>query len=369
MGQRSEDEEDKLAKTLIVAVYVPTYNRAERLQATLSSLLEQTWGDFYLTVVDDCSTDDTAGMVAGFNDPRLRYVCNAERLGMCGNWNRCVELALEGEAPYVLIAHDDDWYAPKLLEREIEFLEKNRRAGLVYPAFHYYNEAEGRFSSRKPYSEDRLMTAIEALDELCFKGKYCIATPAVLARRDAYMRAGSFDASFKICPDLDLWWRMLEHYDIGYINEHLHIHTVHKSQVSSSPNAVEDTIGQKELKRTLDRALERIIARRPDLDAARYQERISHYCAQRALLGAKDALLSGQFLITGRVAQGACGLNRAVDVCLAAAVLQMLNNPVGRFFCLVGVKIWRRVRAKPVPILNSDECKRFLCAKGNPAPK
>ena len=68
-----------MAKTLIVAVYVPTYNRAERLQATLSSLLEQTWGDFYLTVVDDCSTDDTAGMVAGFNDPRLRYVCNAER--------------------------------------------------------------------------------------------------------------------------------------------------------------------------------------------------------------------------------------------------------------------------------------------------
>jgi len=329
-----------------VPICVPTYNRAGSLGIALRSILDQTWRDLSLIVVDDSSKDGTEALVRSFADDRLRYVRNESNLGMTGNWNRCRSLALETGAAYIGIYHHDDYYAPSLLEREVGFLETNPRVGLVYPAFHYHSEADARYSLRRPYSRDRVMTAIEVLDSLCRSGIYCIAAPAVLARQDAYQKAGEFDVSFNICPDLDLWWRMMEFYDIGYISEPLHIHTVHKAQVSSSPRAVADATSQCELKRALDKAWERIASRQMGLDAAKYRECISRYCAKQALLAAKDALLSGEFVAAHKMCRGARQLSCSLNIRWKSIGLRLLANSPGRFFCSAAIGVLRQIRAK-----------------------
>jgi glycosyltransferase involved in cell wall biosynthesis len=78
-----------------VSVCVPVYNGAAYLRECLDSVLAQDYGAFEVLVVDDCSSDDSATIVAEFaaRDRRVRHVRNPRNLGLVGNWNRCVELA------------------------------------------------------------------------------------------------------------------------------------------------------------------------------------------------------------------------------------------------------------------------------------
>src|SRR5574337_302054 len=78
-----------------VSICVPTYNGAAYLADCLDSALAQTFADFELLIVDDCSSDDTLAIATTYarRDPRVRIVVNDATLGLVGNWNRCVRLS------------------------------------------------------------------------------------------------------------------------------------------------------------------------------------------------------------------------------------------------------------------------------------
>ena len=107
-----------------ISVCIPTFNYGRFLPDAIASVTAQTLGDLELIVVDNCSTDDTGGIVAGLAraEPRLRYYRNDRNLGICGNFNRALELA-SGE--YVKILCADDWLAPQALEKSIAVLARH----------------------------------------------------------------------------------------------------------------------------------------------------------------------------------------------------------------------------------------------------
>lgn len=337
-----------------VTICLPTYNGAAWLPKTISCILAQTFLDFKLLIVDNGSTDGTGAVAQSFADARVQYSRHETNLGMTANWNRALALGLKESCDYIGVFHQDDYYAPRLLEREAAFLDANPKTGLVYPAFYYYNEAENRYSLRRPYHRDCSLTAVDALRDVCFERKYAVGTPAVIARKDAFLKAGAFDESFKICPDLDLWWRIAEHFDLGYVCEPLHVHTVHPAQISSSPLAVENAVTQGEIKRALDLAVQRISRRDPTFDAGRYSRGVAHFCAIQALIAAKDALLSGQLDAARRMCRGAVKLRGSLDIRLIASMLIAAAHTPGRIVCLAAVKWLRRLRAAkqaPTPAL------------------
>lgn len=89
-----------------VTIGIPTYNRADRfLRSALECALAQTWEDLEIIVSDNCSTDNTADIVASYSDPRLRYVRQDRNIGANNNFNYCVENA---KGTYFLLYHDDD---------------------------------------------------------------------------------------------------------------------------------------------------------------------------------------------------------------------------------------------------------------------
>ena len=71
---------------------MPTYNGAAFIEETLRSIVNQSYQDFELLIVDDGSTDNTLEIVQSFSDPRIQLHRNPERLGIPGNWNRCLSL-------------------------------------------------------------------------------------------------------------------------------------------------------------------------------------------------------------------------------------------------------------------------------------
>ena len=77
-----------------VSVLIPTYNYAHILDETIESVLAQTYTDFELIIVDNCSQDNTEHVVSKYLiDKRVSYHRNSQNIGLAGNWNKCLELA------------------------------------------------------------------------------------------------------------------------------------------------------------------------------------------------------------------------------------------------------------------------------------
>lgn len=101
-----------------VTIGMPTYNRADRfLRPALERALAQTWDDLEIIVSDNCSTDNTAEIVASYSDPRVRYVRQESNIGANNNFNFCLE---EAKGDYFLLYHDDDEIDPDMVSSCME---------------------------------------------------------------------------------------------------------------------------------------------------------------------------------------------------------------------------------------------------------
>jgi glycosyltransferase involved in cell wall biosynthesis len=120
-----------------VAIGVPLYNGADHIATAIESLLAQTFGDFGLVLVDDCSTDETSALAARYaaEDERVLFVPGEERQGIIRNWRRAYRLALERfpSAEYFAWASDHDLWRPGWLEALVERLDAAPGAVLAYP--------------------------------------------------------------------------------------------------------------------------------------------------------------------------------------------------------------------------------------------
>lgn len=104
-----------------VSVLVPAHNVAAYVSDTLRSISDQTFSDFEVIAVDDCSSDDTWEVLRSWpgRDPRVRVFRNDQNLGMTANWNRCLA---EARSDLVIKLDADDWFRPRALEVLVEAL-------------------------------------------------------------------------------------------------------------------------------------------------------------------------------------------------------------------------------------------------------
>jgi glycosyltransferase involved in cell wall biosynthesis len=182
-----------------VTIALATRNRAGYLQAAIESCLSQTFGEFELLVCDNASQDGTATTVAGFDDPRIRYVRNERDLGMVGNWNRCLELA-RGE----LIANlcDDDLMVPTRLARQVAIFDAHPDTAIVHGDAEMI-DADGRptctWASREFDPAELLHVLVRHHNFLVY--------PSTMIHRRLFERVGRYSDGYQIAADLDLWLR------------------------------------------------------------------------------------------------------------------------------------------------------------------
>lgn len=112
-----------------VSVIIPTYCGAIHLGEAIQSVLDQTWQDFELIIVNDASPDNTDEVMAQFEDPRIRYICHDTNRGVA-NARKTGVMASKGE----IIAHldQDDFFHPDKLRLHVEFLDKHPQIGFTY---------------------------------------------------------------------------------------------------------------------------------------------------------------------------------------------------------------------------------------------
>lgn len=110
-----------------VTVLMPTYNVAPYVKEAVESVLRQTYDDFELLVIDDCSTDNTLDVVREVDDSRIRVVRNERNLGLADNLNRGLSLIT---TEYVARMDGDDIALPYWLEKEMNYLESHPEVGI-----------------------------------------------------------------------------------------------------------------------------------------------------------------------------------------------------------------------------------------------
>ena len=105
----------------VFSVVIPTYNRADKVCRALKSVLNQSFVDFEILVMDDGSTDNTCEVVKGFTDPRIKYEWAENFGGPAAPRNRGLRLA---QGKYVAFLDSDDWWMPNKLEESLVILEQ-----------------------------------------------------------------------------------------------------------------------------------------------------------------------------------------------------------------------------------------------------
>lgn len=107
----------------LVSIVMPSYNTAKYIAETVQSVLAQTYQNWELIIVDDCSTDDTNEVVKPFlRDSRIRYLKNEKNSGAAVSRNRALR---EAKGKWIAFLDSDDLWMPEKLEKQIAFMKEN----------------------------------------------------------------------------------------------------------------------------------------------------------------------------------------------------------------------------------------------------
>ena len=109
----------------LVSIIMPSYNTAKFISETIDSVLAQTYTNWELIIVDDCSKDDTDAAVAKYQDQRIRYLKNEKNSGAAVSRNRALR---EAKGRWIAFLDSDDLWMPDKLEKQIRFMEEKNYA-------------------------------------------------------------------------------------------------------------------------------------------------------------------------------------------------------------------------------------------------
>lgn len=121
----------------LVSIIMPVYNGASTIQASIKSVLSQTYPQWELLIVDDCSMDNTSSMIAQYKeDARIHYYKQSQNLGVAAARNKAISMA---KGRYIAFLDSDDLWMPEKLERQISFMESNHY-GFTYTEYRQFTD-------------------------------------------------------------------------------------------------------------------------------------------------------------------------------------------------------------------------------------
>ncbi len=213
-----------------VSVIIPTYNRAAALQGAIQSVLNQTFEDFELIVVDDASTDNTHEVVKQIEDSRIRYICRDTNRGEAAARNTGI---IQARGAFIAHHDSDDTWLPEKLEKQLErFKGQGDDVGAVYCRFEKVTpEEKSLFPGDWPGQKEGHLFA--QLLESNF-----IGTPTVMTRFACVETVGMFNESLRNVVDWEMWIRLAKRYRILFLDETLVQCDYTGENVSSNPETL-----------------------------------------------------------------------------------------------------------------------------------
>ncbi len=220
-----------------VSVVMSVRNDAVRVERAVRSILDQSFRDLELIVIDDGSTDATAGVLdrLAAGDARLRVI-HQDNTGLTRALIRGCALA-RGE--FIARQDSDDWSHPLRIAEQVALLDSDPGIGFVSCAVRYLGPAD------EPLCVvSRGADSVLATQGLLERREGPPAHGSVLFRRALYAQVGGYRAEFHYAQDSDLWLRMVERARIGYLPEVRYRHRKEPRSTSGAARAAQRRFGE-----------------------------------------------------------------------------------------------------------------------------
>ncbi len=207
----------------LVSVVIPSYNRAGLIGKTIDSVLNQDYPNIEIIVVDDCSSDDTESVIAGYGD-RVIFRRHDENKGAPAARNTGLEIS---RGKYIaFLDSDDTWTYNKISAQMDVMISSDSGTALVYCGMVKIDGNGNVVGEKIPKYRGRIYLKL-------LKDNVIGSTSVPLILKDAVMEVGGFDESLPSRQDLDLWLRLAKRWTVDYDPGKFVNYYVHENRISS----------------------------------------------------------------------------------------------------------------------------------------
>ena len=194
-----------------VTVFIPVYNAEKYLKDTIDSILNQTFKDFELLLINDGSTDKSVEIIESFNDKRIRLVHNEKNMGLPFTRNRALEII---NSEYIALMDSDDISHKDRLKEQVEFLDINRDIDVVGSDFMMFFPNGKKKYVKTPNNPEYIKFY------LIFG--ICIANPSTMLRKSFLNKYNlKYRDNFFVCQDYSFWVDIIKYGKISNISKPL----------------------------------------------------------------------------------------------------------------------------------------------------
>jgi glycosyltransferase involved in cell wall biosynthesis len=252
----------------LISVLMPAYNAEKYIGEAIESVLNQTFTDFELLIINDGSTDKTEEIIRSFNDKRIRYIKNETNLKLIATLNKGIDLA---QGRYIARIDADDMCMPKRFEEQVDFLEKHPNYALC-GSWAYLMNSKSEKTGRIKFIDNHNLLQISLLFSCP------IIHPSVMARTEIFKQFKYSHTALHI-EDLDLWIRIVNAgFKIANIPHFLIKYRWHDANISVENEAFQTAKKFELLKPYIEELVEREISKE-EFDLYTFSFRLYHFGA------------------------------------------------------------------------------------------
>lgn len=218
----------------LVSIILPTYNGANYIKDALDSILKQTYTNWEVIIVDDCSTDNTLEIIQEYaqKDNRIKIITNNTNKKLPASLNIGFEAA-HGE--YFTWTSDDNMYKENAIEYMADFLDKNTDVDLVSCNFDFINEDGSYNNTFTNLVKNRCPLQLV---------KQCNVGACFMYRKGIAQKVGKYNTDMFCAEDYDYWCRVAIAGNIAYSNENLYKYRLNPQSLTATK---QQTIKEKTL--------------------------------------------------------------------------------------------------------------------------
>lgn len=216
----------------LVSVIMPVYNSGKFLREAINSILNQTYKNIELIIIDDGSSDNSINIVKSYNSEKIKFYINEKNMGVSLTRNKALDLS---KGKYIALMDSDDISPLDRIEKQVDFLEKNPDFGLI--GGHYESFTEYPFYTKRKFRK-HCLNHIENQVNLNFIGS--IAAPTAMFRNDVIKDNNIyFDTDLKVGEDFDFWRRIGKFTNVTNIDHFLIRYRKHPSNTTKNKDLVD----------------------------------------------------------------------------------------------------------------------------------
>jgi glycosyltransferase involved in cell wall biosynthesis len=210
----------------LVSVLMPVYNSQRYVAQAVESILQQTFADFELIILNDGSTDRSLSILQRYaaRDPRIQLISRENR-GIAPTRN---ELLAQASGEFIAMMDSDDVAFPQRLARQVQFLQQHSQVICLGSSYELID------ARSRPITTLAVPLHHAEIQRQALAGHASVFQPCAMMRRAAVMRIGGYDATLKQAEDLDLWLRLGEIGELANLAEPLVQYRLHPKSISET---------------------------------------------------------------------------------------------------------------------------------------